>query len=398
MTAGKAAARTRRVLGIVLVAGALVVAGHASAQEGKLAEEAIVAGRALARELGLAERLAGTELETLGRLALAERAAGRTPFLVEREGTLLRLAPRTLGGAGRSASSESGAVLGGSLERPIVFLEERPPQTLSVSRNRVLNGVYFAPGKNGLRVVREIAPGLLTSALDAPAVERRLAALSLTASDVSVLSLFDLSADPGTVRALKGAAGNTTWVDARVSNEISKDGVLKRLATQRNRVVLLVGHVEDQSFVVRKIGAADVAISFAELQATATRNHLTLVHLGCETGRAGVTGPLKPVESLEVADQVKRALQTRDGKGFFASFGTRDNPVMLESHTVDGVGQTVELRLAREARSKTVARVVTRVVLVSAPVVGIVAVPEQRPTSASTLTPLNRQSLRRPAP
>jgi hypothetical protein len=397
MTARTTGAGARRVLGIALLAGALLVAVHASAQKSVLAEEAIAAGRAIAGELGLTERLAGTELETLGRLALDERAAGRTPFLVERTGTLSRLAPRAVEG-GISASSETSAVLGDPLQRPIVFLKERPQHAFAVSRDRLLNRIYLAPGTNGLRVAREIAPGLLASALDAPAVERGLATFSLTAGDVSVLSLFDLSADPATVRALKGAAGKSAWVDARVSNEITKEGVLEKLATQRNRVVLLVGHVEGQSFVVRKLGAPDVAISFAELQSIATQNHLTLVHLGCETGRAGVTGPLKPVESLDVAGQLMRALHTRDGKEFFASFGTRENPVMLEARTVEGVGQIIELRLAREARAQQVARVVTRVVLVSIPVVAVLTAPKQRPSGASTLTPLDRRSLRRPSP
>ena len=167
---------------------------------------------------------------------------------------------------------------------------------------------------NGTRVLRvEARNGVWIDAVSEDSLRLGLDMLdhATPVHRVDLLSFFD-RADLRITKGFDAAAGAShkalTGADAGKMVEMVGQG--------RNRVIMIVSHVEDGKAVVRT-PAGDVAgsVSLEALQAAADASDNTLVFLGCSTSRSPVGGFVSPVRT----DPIIKSVQSvwRDGQLVF---------------------------------------------------------------------------------
>lgn len=131
---------------------------------------------------------------------------------------------------------------------------------------------------------------------------------------VDLVSFFD-AADVRISRGFDHAAG----ASHRALTGSDADKLIAMVGQGRNRVVMVVSHVEDGLAVVRTpAGKVTGSVPLEKLQAAADASDNTLVFLGCSTSRTPVGGFISPVRTDPIIQSVKAVWH--DGQLVFGDF------------------------------------------------------------------------------
>lgn len=172
--------------------------------------------------------------------------------------------------------------------------------------------------------------------------------LSFNAEDVRVGSLFDETADVESVEALRAASGKTAY-----RNIASAEEALDFVGERRGKVVALVGHVEEQQFVVAGVTGEKFRVAIASLVEAAERRGVSLLLLGCDTSAIdAASGVAGRINSIAVASQLHKALTATTYGDFLSALGTPVNPVVLSRQLLGHAQMIVGTRLRREVRAQ----------------------------------------------
>jgi len=156
--------------------------------------------------------------------------------------------------------------------------------------------------------VAERSPGIFFPIDNAAA--QKLASLlerPLDKTKTRVISLFD-DTDADVLRALDDATGELH--DA--AGLVPAQKLRELLAAGRQRTLMVVGHIEGGSFVVRDAaGLVRNRIAIADLEAAAVQSESTLLLLGCGAGAIGRSaGFVGTVNALHVVKSLRAALDS----------------------------------------------------------------------------------------
>ena len=128
-----------------------------------------------------------------------------------------------------------------------------------------------------------------------------VASARIRRADVDVVSFFD-QREVDIVRHLDRSVGD-------IHHALSPTAVedwFAELALRRNRILIFIGHVEDQELIMRGIDGAVLArIRIDRIKEAANNSGSGLLLLGCETAQVRVTGFLSPVNVTAVADSLE---------------------------------------------------------------------------------------------
>lgn len=134
---------------------------------------------------------------------------------------------------------------------------------------------------------------------------------------VDLLSFFDAS-DVRVAKGFDAAAG----ASHKALNGADADKMVKMVGEGRNRVIMIVSHVEDGKAVVRTpAGEVAGSVPLDALQAAADASDNTLVFLGCSTSRSPVGGFISPVRTDPIIQSVKSVW--KDGQLVFGDLLSR---------------------------------------------------------------------------
>lgn len=191
------------------------------------------------------------------------------------------------------------------------------------------------------RVFAEVRPTLLVPIEDvalSPDLARFLD-LPVNREEISIISSFN-ETNPDSFAGLLDAGGErvqnfASILDAR--GNISLDAF-------RDRVVLVIGHIEDDSFILESAGNGKSASMPLSSMAEAARNsNTTVFYLGCNSFDVSQkTGFAAKVRDLEIFAGMRRALDARSYIDLAAAFGTIDNPFILTANSMNAeVGKAI---------------------------------------------------------
>jgi hypothetical protein len=178
---------------------------------------------------------------------------------------------------------------------------------------------------------------------------KHLIDLSFAPKDMRVASLFDEAADGESVAALRTAAESTKFKNIETAED-----ALAFVGEKRGQIVTLIGHVEDDHFVVQGLTEEKFRVPLASLIETAERKDVSLLLLGCDTATvaaagAGIAGR---VNSIALASQLRTALSATTYGDFLAALGTPANPLVLSTNVLGHARVIVGTRLRVEARGQ----------------------------------------------
>ena len=199
------------------------------------------------------------------------------------------------------------------------------------------------------RLVSEMRPNLFVG-LDEASSSDILPYLdiSFSTSDVKVISLFDEVSDNTTIDVLNTSLKYLVPYE----NVFVKEELLKSISKGKGKIIAIVGHVEGKDFVIRNDKNNIISrVSIQELHSAAAKKQSSILFLGCETSRVtDVSGYLEEVNSLSVADQLKRAARAENYGDFFSSLGTVDSPFVLTNEVVENAQHIVARRIDENRR------------------------------------------------
>jgi hypothetical protein len=118
--------------------------------------------------------------------------------------------------------------------------------------------------------------------------------------------------------------------------------------------VIIVGHIEDGSFVAEVSGrAGEVAyrIPIVQLEEAAQKAGVTVLSVGCKSFLQGArTGYLEAVTDFEVAESIKNALRASTYSEWLSAFGRADTPFVVTEKSLTTLVDGRVLDLARLER------------------------------------------------
>lgn len=219
-----------------------------------------------------------------------------------------------------------------------------------------LSSGYLVPvrqvdGPDGPSLALELEKNFLHEAQSASDVAQLEAMLrvAFSASDVRVISLFDAS--DHRIRANLDRAAGEMHLDL---SGLSSDAVQAQLGQLKRRIVIVVGHVENGSFVVRAADGHIVArVPVAELEQIADKAGSSLILLGCDTVRVArdSSGLIRPIRDTAVSDALAAGLRAADYGGFLSALGTDAAPFLVRPPTAgrhNSIMAAIRLQDARE--------------------------------------------------
>lgn len=201
------------------------------------------------------------------------------------------------------------------------------------------------------QLLAEVTPSMLVRVSDEVIGDlASLLDMTFDGRDLRVVSLFDAQADMESIARLRTAASQSHTYQ----NVESAQAALDAVGTKRGQIVTLVGHVEEKSFVVLNArGAETFRIGISELNEIAKKKNVSLILLGCETGRIpGMTGLITQVNSIEVAEQLHRALSSHCYGDFLSALGTAEAPLVVSTNVIDQARVLVAQRFRRAQRAE----------------------------------------------
>jgi len=206
----------------------------------------------------------------------------------------------------------------------------------------------------GLRFFVQVSPGLVFP-LETRLTDAMVAVLAAKVRrDAIVVAPLFSRTDVGPFTVLAEATGDRIM---DITNLL--DDPARWAGSLRDRLVVVVGHVEGDAFVIRSVGGTierRVPIAGIDRLAQAGEANLVLT-VGCNSfGAGGSSGFLQPVTDLEVARSLRAALEARTNAEFLSRLGTPDNPLVVTEQTLGQLAGDEALRLERLLRHESKAQ------------------------------------------
>lgn len=199
---------------------------------------------------------------------------------------------------------------------------------------------------------KQIYPGLLTpieSHLSADLAQAL--AESMKGERVRVAAMFSPS-EVDSLRLMASAAGDRL-LGAEALAERALAPTLERM---RGSVLVVVGHVEDQAFVLRDAAGATIrTLRFSELEGLAAASDVRIISAGCASHCGGATaGFARQVTDAQMAEAIKAAFDMDTTGAMLGAFGKHE-ALIANQAALDGFASSRQLQLAQLHSGSTAA-------------------------------------------
>jgi hypothetical protein len=163
-----------------------------------------------------------------------------------------------------------------------------------------------------------------------------------------VISLFDPD-DLELTNLFSKAAKN---VNITLS-QILSNSMAFTLSHLKDKIVFIVGHIEDKAFVVQRADGSVVAkFPISILDQEAEKYNVTLILLGCEaTSVSKASGFVKPVRDVVVAQRIEKALKAENYGQMLSALVTPETPIIVRSAVADQVRLIIEISIGQDIRA-----------------------------------------------
>lgn len=221
---------------------------------------------------------------------------------------------------------------------------------------------FLSNGK--IEVGLELDSGVIYHGNSASALTNAIKFLNVNfdARDVSVLSLF--SRDDFVANQRIAMAGKELHRNIASS---SSENIINLVTSMRQKIIVVVGHVEGPDFVVRQAdGTASLQLPINDLERAAINADASLILLGCNTSKySASTGLLSTTKDTDVAKSISLALASADYGGFFSHLAGTEAPFLLRGHTLNGQGRLMIKRQMSERHENQVTGVYVSTIIVA---------------------------------
>jgi hypothetical protein len=205
---------------------------------------------------------------------------------------------------------------------------------------------------NGWERVIEVHPGLNFAVKSSRELNDVfwLMEKKLNKDDLRFISLFD-SDDIDIVNNIDKVSGEFHIPLTQLQKQ-SLDSNFKKLS---NRIVFIIGHIEDDAFVVRKADNSIAAkFDVADLEEVAQRHRVTLVLLGCQTAKISkASGFVTPIRDTIIAQGITDALRAKNYGQMLSSFARAETPFIARAEVTNQVKLNVDLSFEQDRRAAT---------------------------------------------
>jgi hypothetical protein len=205
---------------------------------------------------------------------------------------------------------------------------------------------------NGWERVIEVHPGLNFAVKSSSELNNVfwLMEKKLNKDDLRFISLFD-SDDIDIVNNIDKVSGEFHIPSTQLQKQ-SLDSSFKKLS---NKIVFIIGHIEDDAFVVRKADNSIAAkFDVADLEEVAQRHRVTLVLLGCQTAKVSrASGFVTPIRDTIIAQGITDALRAKNYGQMLSSFARAETPFIARAEVANQVKLNVDLSFEQDRRAAT---------------------------------------------
>lgn len=219
-------------------------------------------------------------------------------------------------------------------DQPVLIVEAKTGKVRVARFEKIL-------GRSVLRVQER--SGLWIDAVSKAEYEAAQAILDLRASahQTDLFSFFD-PLERDVQQGLARAAG----ASYRAFDGAAADAMVAEVGRGRNRVIVLVSHVEGGKAAVRSpSGQITGSISLEKLRAVADRSDNTLIFLGCSTSRTRVGGFIMPVRTDPIVSAIARTWHHGDFifGDFLASLGRQGEGFVVSAPQLSGLRRALTI-------------------------------------------------------
>jgi hypothetical protein len=156
---------------------------------------------------------------------------------------------------------------------------------------------------------------------------------------LKLVPLFDATADEEVISDIERLTPDPIRISARKEGgENFQTALEQELLRHKKRIVCLIGHVEEDNFVILDAASQPIArVNIAAIDNFAEKHGIILLNLGCNTARTpgvgagfGVKIRVKDLES-----QLRRALAADTFFDFFERIGAPDTPLIFTKLSIE---------------------------------------------------------------
>ena len=207
---------------------------------------------------------------------------------------------------------------------------------------------------NGFERVIELRPHLTLGVKTSTEIDNAIWLMdrALNRDDIRVISLFDPADDFDNITSTLTNVAGELHIPLP---QILDTSMAFTLRHSKNKIVFIVGHIEDNAFVVRRAdGSVAAKFSIAQLEQEAQKSNVTLVLLGCEaTSVSKQSGFVTPVRATVVAEEIAKALKAKDYGQMLSALATSETPLIVRSAIADQVRLIIEISATQNSRAAT---------------------------------------------
>lgn len=204
----------------------------------------------------------------------------------------------------------------------------------------------------GILIKRDAPPPILAERIAGCCLNGRpigkgsMLALALTSlksspKDTRIISLVADSATVNTVNEV-GLSKKATMVSGDASS--SMDQIREAFEQQAGKQLVVLGHVESGSFVVRDSSGNQVtSVAIQDLRSLAAENNVLLIEIGCNTASVGDAssaadaGVLTRFNTVEAVQKLSKAVEANNLSEFFERLADEDLKVVVQSEAVEKI-------------------------------------------------------------
>ncbi|MCL1471626.1 hypothetical protein [Argonema antarcticum] len=205
---------------------------------------------------------------------------------------------------------------------------------------------------NGFERVIELRPHLPLGVKTSTEIDNAIWLMDrkFNSDDMRVISLFDPADDFDNITSTLTNVAGQLHIPLP---QILDTSMAFTLRHSKNKIVFIVGHIEDNAFVVRRAdGSVAAKFSIAQLEQEAQKSNVALVLLGCEaTSVSKQSGFVTPVRGTVVAEGIAKALKAKNYGQMLSALATSETPLMVRSAIADQVRLIMEISAIQNSRA-----------------------------------------------